>query len=309
MRARVLPVLLAALAACKADFAPQYLVSDLRVLSIRAEVVGSPSPSTADPDLGDTLRLEALVADPRGAPDLSVEWFACLPVTGTTVPPCLDPSALRDPGRVTTLPGVIPLGAGPSIDVAVPTTLQPAVDAAVARAVAHPEFACSLYAELPVLAIARAGGATRSAVKTVRIAPQRSLQGTPLAGAYHPNRNPSIATVRVAADAASCAGGVPLDPGAALERRAQTLCAAATAPSVETFDQCDPSGARFPLSEDLSWQWYTTGGSFDTGGGGFDVGNATDAEIQFTPPAGAFTLWLILRDGRGGEDWFRRDLP
>ena len=43
------------LAGCNEEFLPQYLVTDFRVLAIRAQVVGSAA--LADGDTGDTLRL------------------------------------------------------------------------------------------------------------------------------------------------------------------------------------------------------------------------------------------------------------
>ena len=38
------------------------------------------------------------------------------------------------------------------------------------------------------------------------------------------------------------------------------------------------------------------------------VGNAVDASPEFERPASAFTLWVVLRDGRGGADWTRREV-
>jgi hypothetical protein len=264
-----------------------------------------------------------------------VEWFACVPDPAVTVPPCLDPDALRDLDRLPTTPGVLRLGEGAEVDVPVPAALRPAVEAVVARAAGRPELACTLYAEVGVVAIARAGGEeARVAVKPARIAPR----GSALAEAYVRNVNPVVAAVRAGpTEAGRCAGGLLLvrpcatdadcGPGVAcadaapagprgparlcddpLPRRPQTLCAAPAAQSVQVYDQCDPAGNRFPLAEELRWQWYATGGTFDTDGGAFDLGNATGDRISFTPPDGPFTLWLILRDGRGGEDWIRRDV-
>jgi hypothetical protein len=323
---------LLAAAGCDANFTPQYLVRDLRVLSIRAEVVGSPSPGAADVDLGETLRLAALIANPRAAPDLRVEWYACIPDPAVTVPPCLDPDALRDLDRLPTIPGVVRLGEGAEIEVPVPEELRPAVDALVARAAGRPELACALYVEVGVVAIARAGGESRVAVKPARVAPR----GSPLAEVYVRNVNPAIAAVRAGPESDRCVGGLLLvrpcaidaDCGAGvacvdaapagphgptrlcddpLARAPQTLCAAPAGQAVQVYDQCDPAGNRFPLAEELRWQWYATGGTFDTDDGALDLGNATGDRIAFTPPAGPFTLWLILRDGRGGEDWVRRD--
>jgi hypothetical protein len=325
---------LAALTACDAAFTPQFRVDGLRLLSIRAEVADTAPPTRADVDLGEVLRLSAIVAAPAGAPDLRVEWFACVPRAGETVPPCLDPSALRDLAAFAATPGVLRLGEGTSIEVPVPAELQPAVDALVARAEERPEFACTLYVEVPVVAVASAGGVVRTAVKPARVAPRATVDPA-LAAAYVPNLNPRIAAVASdPADEGGCTGGVALDrpcasdadcagsacrpvasgPGVEgpvcddpLPRRPQRLCASPERASSQTLFQCEPGGTRFAVVEELRWQWYVTGGTLDTGDGGIDVGNATDRTLTFTPPDGPFTLWLILRDGRGGEDWIRRD--
>jgi hypothetical protein len=125
--------------------------------------------------------------------------------------------------------------------------------------------------------------------------------------------------VRACASAADCGGvacvaGLASGPNAParicddpLPRARGELCAIAAPDSVQIYAECDPGGARFAVEEDLRWQWYATGGSFDTDGGAFDLGNATGSDVTFTPPDGALTVWLILRDGRGGEDWIRRD--
>jgi hypothetical protein len=74
---------------------------------------------------------------------------------------------------------------------------------------------------------------------------------------------------------------------------------------------CGPDGPLRPPPEEpdepesLSWQWYVTDGEFlDVG----PVGNATGGTIEFRRPPGPFTIWGILRDGRGGEAWVRRDI-
>ena len=60
---RLATLALALAAGCDTGFSPQYLVEDLRILAVRVQVVGS---LAADADLGETVRLTALVANPRG---------------------------------------------------------------------------------------------------------------------------------------------------------------------------------------------------------------------------------------------------
>jgi hypothetical protein len=84
------------------------------------------------------------------------------------------------------------------------------------------------------------------------------------------------------------------------------LCGIARPTSSERFDQCAPDGTRTGFHESLDWQWYVTDGTFPDVGG---VGNAVGADVEFERPGGAFTLWVIVRDGRGGEGWLARTFP
>ncbi len=327
-------LLLALLAACNKEFPPQYLVTDFRVLAIRAEVVGAEP--LADGDTGDTLRLTALLANPQGLSPVAVRWKACLPAQGQTVPPCLDATYLADPARLDGAPGVVDLGSGDAIQVPVPPEVAPYLATLVERATADPVYACTLYAPVPVVAIATAGPQQRVALKGARLTPYREVAGTPLEGAYVPNRNPfldSVAAgasedeacnagtpaVRACASSADCGGAACLPdpaggPGWCDDPRPAAgafLCARHPAEAVQTYFQCRPDGSRVELAEDLDYQWYVTGGSFDgpTVEPVSGTGNVTDQSVSFWPPAGPFTLWVVVRDGRGGSGWLRRDFP
>jgi hypothetical protein len=99
-------------------------------------------------------------------------------------------------------------------------------------------------------------------------------------------------------DADACAGGISLSSGPFPSGRT-TICGTARFPSAEVFNVCDPN-AITPTDENLGWQWYVTDGDFPKVGG---VGNASGDHVDFDRPSGPFTLWAILRDGRGGDDW------
>ncbi|HEU4384394.1 MAG TPA: hypothetical protein VFR85_12975 [Anaeromyxobacteraceae bacterium] len=323
-------------AGCSEEFAPQYLVTDLRVLAIRAQVIGGVPASLADADAGDTLRLEALLANPEGLSPVDVRWKTCLPAEGQTVPPCLDATYLADPARLDGAPGVLDLGSGPTVDVPVPPELAPALAALVERAVAEPAYACTLYLQVPVVAIATAGQRQRVALKSARLTPYREVAGTPLEGAYPPNLNPSLVAVtagpssgeacdagapaaRACQTAADCGGVACLPdpaggPGQCDDPRPSAgafLCALHAADAVQPISQCRPDGSRLPLAEELDYQWYVTGGSFD--GPAVEpvsgTGNVTDRSVSFWAPPGPYTMWVIVRDGRGGSGWLRRDYP
>jgi hypothetical protein len=304
------------LAACGVDAPKQYRVPDVRILAIRNRVGTS---AFADADRDELVNVEALVANPLGRAPITVEWYGCLPwipSLGAPPPPCLDGQRLAHPDSFAATPGVTRLGGGVvapgvsstslvTIDL---LTVQPAVDATFAALVAaaglDPSLKCRLYAELPVVAIARAEGIAEVAVKRVRLSPIQRVQGTALEGIYARNVNPAIGTIYVnpTADGACATGqplSTPLPPGEV------TLCATASANSAQVYNQCQPDGSLLGVEEALEFQWYVSAGAIS--GSSFS-GNAVGGDVKLTPPAGPFTTWAILRDGRGGADWRVLDL-
>jgi hypothetical protein len=332
--ATVLPLVAAGLAAlaCNANVPPQWRVRELRILAIRSEVVGSPAPPLADGDSGDTVRITALIANPLSLTPFRVRFATCLPSGTDALPPCLDPSALRDVDKLLASPGVVQLGdgvaAGPyawAITVNVPD-LTALFEQLIARAVATPGYQCRLYLELPVVVVADAGDDRQLAVKRVRLTPRHLVAGTALQDAYVPNRDPQpLGAWFVPGEDSPCQTGTPIAVpcssrapcvsgtcgadgfcAAAIPVRTGFLCAIHDGSSVGAFNQCAPDGTRTLLAETLDWQWYATDGDFPDA----DVfGNATATPEKFIPPAGPFTIWTIVRDGRGGEGWIVRDVP
>ena len=176
-------------------------------------------------------------------------------------------------------------------------------------------------------------------MKTVRVTPWREVQGTSLEGAYVRNANPIVGLARAdPADVGACPGGAPVarpclgsadcdggtcraDPAATPDAPGACadpmpagrvrLCARPDRRSVQVYNECRSDGARQQFFEGLSWQWYATAGVLEQSDGSApgDLGNVTGEDVRFTRPGGPFTMWLILRDGRGGEDWIRRDYP
>lgn len=293
------------LAACSTGFDPQYRVEDLRILAVRSLV---PASGSADAAPGETLGLEALVANPLGRSPLSVRWFLCAPPPPGEIPACLDPELLRDPAALAAHPSVVELPPGPATTFTVPS--GPEVAAAIALAVdlatRNPSFACRLYVELPVVAVAEAGGERDLAVKRVRIVPSAASLPPALAGAYLTNLNPTVERIyRDPLDRDRCLQGTPLDGGSPFPAGAAVLCGLPAAPG-GPYNECGPDGERTEVRELHFWQWYVTGGEFPDFDG---IGNATGDAVDYERPPGAFTLWSILRDGRGGVDWVRLDLP
>ena len=315
------------LAACNTGFAPQSHVTDVRILAVRDFVPGS---TTADVAPGSAVVLEALVANPQHRPGLTVGWFTCLPPANQALTPCDDRLFLVDPSRLLTTPGVIPLGvnvfdplgagsldpsvvasiAPPITDPATVTSLELALGFALDTAVSNPAFVCSLFTELPVIVVAEAGGVQSLARKQVRLASLADIAARPSLpqGLYGVNTNPAVADVlRGSPDPDSCTTGASLS-APPLPAGRTTICGTAldSGPlgGPQAFGVCDPTPRL--VGESQSWQWYATDGEFPDSSGG--VGNATGQNLDFTRPAGPFSLWAIVRDGRGGTGWARYDL-
>jgi hypothetical protein len=314
---RLASLALPAVLACNPGFDPQYRVTDLRILAVRAEVVGSDAGdgvTTADPNLDDTLQLEALIANPKGKADLSdldVTWLACAPGQGGALPPCVDPTVLQDPASLVSA-GAFPIAKGakpPAYPLAAlpPSArdaFQAAIDSARALALSQPTYQCRLYVEIPIVVVAESPTGRRDvALKRVRLV-QRPAEAVPPLDGYVPNRNPVVRDALSAADD-GCAGGASLAaPGALSAGTTRTLCAQAGS-QPDGYFVCGADGTRTATTESLTWQWYVTAGEFKDVG---FVGNAEGSHLDFTPPQAPFTLWLILRDGRGGEGWVPFDV-
>jgi hypothetical protein len=315
---KLLPPALAfalALPACNTGFEPQYRVTDLRILAVRSQVVSSIGCTTSTPPSAapcadatpdDTLALEALVANPRGRTDLLVRWYACAPSATDAPPPCIDDAVLSDPEVLATMPGVIALptsGTGERVTIplsAIPqAALQAGLDFVVSRATSEPTFQCRAFAEVPVVLIATAGGVRDVALKRVRLVPRDTTF------AYRTNANPRIFGLFHGANADLCSGdgATSLSAGPVPAGRI-AVCGAHD--NEGGYAVCDAAGNASPTVETYGWQWYVTAGEFPDSGG---VGNETDDAPDFERPPGPFTLWAILRDGRGGVDWARVDVP
>jgi hypothetical protein len=293
---RLVPTALLLAAACNTGFDPQYLVTDLRILAVSVEVAGS---ATADAAPGDAVQLRALVANPLRREPLVVRWFVCPPGEADSVPPCLDTELLKDPTALAAAPGVVEIARGETPSPIPMPELRQATDDAIRLALEEPARACRLFVEVPILVVAEAEGRREVAVKRARLVPRaEDLAPYPeLADAYRPNQNPrATGVVRAPGDRETCRDGTSLTAGLPLGRA--LLCGRAT--GADTFDVCGAGGERTSVPETYSWQWYVTGGEFP----GFDgKGNATGYVIELERPAEEFTLWVIVRDGRGGEGW------
>jgi hypothetical protein len=300
-RRALLALLAVAAAGCNSGFAPQYRVTDLRIMAVRAQVQGRPG--SADPSPGDTVALDALVANPRSLGGLTADWYACLPSTSQAPTACVDPTVLADPSRLDGNPGVLhlPSGTPPTVtSLAIPAT-QEILDATsyfLGYALGKNQL-CGLYAEIPVVLVVRAGGRQQVALKRVRLWPTAAQLAAAHVDDADRNQNPGVAdAIRSPGDRDACTGGTSLgDPFPAGKT---VLCGRYDESRIDTYRTCDAGGITGSEAETIDWQWYVSDGEFPEVGG---IGNATDRDVDFTRPPEPFTLWLIARDGRGGVDW------
>ncbi len=295
----LLPLCLAACAPVIDDDSAR--VSAPRLLAARAE------PAEVRP--GETVRVTALVAVPQGAAPTTPAWSLCL-----TRPSLASPSPVSEACRGEDPASVRPLGPGEFTEFSVPTDAcarfgpDPPVGQGTALRPADPDstggYALPLRVRLPdadgfatVRLRCNLGGVTRE-VSADFNARARS------------NQNPAIRAVSRVRGAAEepLADAITVSPGERLALRvAWPGCDTAPCDGAEPYLRLDPVGRALTTArESLRVSWYGTAGRFDeprTGRAGDDP--ATTADNAWTAPAapGAVTLWVVLRDDRGGAAW------
>ncbi len=298
---RALPFLALTLAACNGQFKPETLVDALRVLSVTTE------PPEVAP--GESATLEILQLDPsRPTGKTTVVWVGCEPdPIDFNRSACNDTSALLQPTAFATFPpGVRVLGFGNRAGYASASTLFDALapeDPVRSNGTSGPvlgvvigEFVkpTSSDAELRELF----GRIERQEVQTVM-----ALTRVTVSQKANKNHNPKLEALEV--------DGAALPQNAKLQLRAGskvTLVPRATDDSRETYSVLLPSGPS-ERSESLVVSWYSTAGRFDqarvdvTSGAQttFITPGSSEVPDDPVPDKRTGTLWLVLRDGRGGQ--------
>ncbi len=239
---RVWPLLLVA---CRGDLPKAELVSDLRILAVRAE--------PAEATMGDTVAFDALVVQPDPPGPVERVWLACVTSQGSPATGCLaatlPPSCDADPEARACV-----LGTGETASWRIP---------AIATVQGFVTLATAMTNDGGIVACAEAlatGGVVpdfcRVAVKRIPI----------LAPGATPNHNPRI-------DALSIDG----------EDVAVTLATDAV-----------------EAGEDPFLSWFVTAGEVDN----FRTdANGAGLKNLWTPASQAGRMWVVIRDGRGGESW------
>jgi len=282
MRALALLALLAA-ASCTPDFAAPSDVTDLRVLAIQAE----PPEAQFDVDAGtvQAVSVRVLAIDPRR--DAGPQ-SALLQVCGPT-----------DSRRC---------DQGPSFDVGpVPLAFTlPQFDPHLLLGNDKLGDYNGIRVQLSLTVGDDSPGAPVHASKTVIYSPV----GAP----WRPNNNPHLGEVRLTIlgqDAGVLAPGSPLLIGTEYGLRPTLDGGPNDAGGEEEYCALDLRGRLVcGLREQVRYAFFTgPGGEFDvdTADEPLDGGAPPDGLARFTPHVDAGTIWIVVRDGRGGESWI--DVP
>jgi hypothetical protein len=112
-----------------------------------------------------------------------------------------------------------------------------------------------------------------------------------------PNKNPAIVKVEAGSREAPADAPLEVRAGSTVPIRLTT-----SADSVESFEDEDTGETR---DEELLYTYFTTGGSFAPGA---TYGDDADADLELPEEPGDVTVYVAVRDGRGGLDIVQRTL-
>lgn len=300
-RALTAALVLVALVGCGEEVAPGTFVDKFRVLSVQA----------SPPDLapGETSVLTALAVDPtRPGKKNTLVWLACDPdPQDLTRSSCSDVSTLSDPGAFTGSelpPGVRAIGFGDLAAYQAPKETFASLDASnpirVQGAVAQ-ILVIAIAAELSGIPTAEQRDALFEKVKSKEIASVLAIFRIRVTEDPQRNRNPTLSSLDV--------DGTPLPEGATVRfrpDRATPFSLSSPDADFETYTQLTPDGEQ-QKTERIIAALYSTTGRFEQER--LEVGSGTAQ--SFEPPTGKKTdpkpddrrgtLWVVLRDTRGGQ--------
>ncbi len=112
-----------------------------------------------------------------------------------------------------------------------------------------------------------------------------------------PNRNPTVVSVEVGRREA------PAD--APLDVRAGTIVPLRLTLSADSVESYTDESTGDTRAEELLFTWFSTGGTFDPGS---TYGDDVDADLDLPDEPGDVTVFIAVRDGRGGLDIVERRL-
>jgi hypothetical protein len=293
---------IALMAGCSADFDPSSRVTGLRVLAVRADQPYAPP--------GATVQLSALAVDPAERP-LTWGWGTCVDPGSSDVVTCIDgldwstfTIAPDTPDFAVTIPvdaiDRMPEDARARASVGVVTVVCPGD-----LTVASPPTTIAATGALPFACKDPATGRALAIDEYVAGVKRIIVRATDR------NANPAIASVTWDGDdwpsavvqsarACSATGNDASKCDASLRHPVAAIAAPGSAESgVDSFG--------LPFTEQVVVQYYATEGIFDD-----EVRIASDPATKWTArrqSAGSMvSMWMVVRDDRGGVDWAARTI-
>jgi hypothetical protein len=278
---RALVLLLSAALACTPDFAAQSDVSDLRVLAVQAEPPEAQYDAQSSPPTVDPVVVTVLAADPRSSSPMTMTFQLCAPTD----------SRRCDDGPAT----------DPVVRALSPTILE-VPPAALLQALAADDL--KGFGGVRVqFSFSIDDGDARGPTYGSKV-----LLFSPRGGS--PNRNPRIDDLQLTqAGVAFGPGAVPPETTLELPLDVEIgLRPRLAQGSREQYATVDYRGNPVTLEEQPRYSFFVTPGAE------IGVDNADEPIDGVAPPDGLSwiaarkadatgTLWIVVRDGRGGESW------
>ncbi|MSQ03366.1 MAG: hypothetical protein EXR71_15980 [Myxococcales bacterium] len=271
------------LAGCDTEELSQsWQIDRLRVLAVATE--------PAEPRPGELVTFSALIVSPVD-PVAGSAWFVCSSGSaddfGCAVDPALfedgsleeaDPEALAAAGFIGFLPALPPAWVVP---------------ADYLDTLAEPERLEGSFAMTYIAAIPEVPEGETLTEDQVELAYKR----VPVSLATTPNHNPGVLIWHVDGLPINPGAEVLLDPGQAYDLRAEL-----TPDSVESYTFVTNEGVAQLRTEEPYLSWYLEDGSFSQSNSLFPL----DGTVYFSPGvpvAETASLWVVVRDRRGGMGW------
>ena len=274
--------------ACTTDeLSESWQIDRLRVLAVAAE--------PAEPRPGDTVTFSSLVVSP-GVDVAATVWFACLfgdDEYGCEVDPSLlgslEDTTKLDEDTLDALYDAGFIGAEPYL----PPVWQVPTDALAD--LSEDERQEGLTALINVTAIPDQDEITEDDLEL-------AFKRVPVSEAKTPNHNPVIANVTVDAFEVAEGSTVSVDRGLPY-----TLGVTLTDDSVEPYTYVTEDGVAEDREEEPYFTWYAEHGSFEQTSSLWPY-----TTVTWYPPTDrtvdAGSLWVVVRDRRGGMAWSRVDV-
>lgn len=261
------------------ELSQDWQVDRLRVLAVAA--------TPAEPVPGDVVTFSALIVSPA-VPLAGSAWFACSAESssdyGCQVDPALleggdtgslDPEALAEAGMIGFLPYLPPTWV-------VPTDFLDHLE--------EPDRLEGTFGMVYIVAFPEQEEVSEADVEV-------AYKRVPVSLASTPNHNPAVTGFAVGGYAVPAGGHVRLSPG-----EAYALDYTLADDAVETYTYRNSAGTDESRTEEPYASWYLQEGSFDQA----DVlwpHTRTTLHTPSEPSLTTQTVWVVVRDRRGGMGW------